>query len=69
MIANNIFKFIGDLFTNGLFKPFDVLRNTDNWWVSNIVNIVFVLVGFALLVYWLNESVKFKKQGTEDLPK
>ena len=69
MIANNIFRVIGDVFTNGLFTPFNALKDADNWWVSNIPNFVFIAIFFVLLGYWMNESVKFKKEGTEDLPK
>jgi H+/Cl- antiporter ClcA len=69
MIANNIFRVIGDVFTNGLFAPFNALKDADNWWISNIPNFVFIAIFFVLLGYWMNESVKFKKEGTEDLPK
>ena len=36
MIANNIFRVIGDFFTNIGFLPFEWLRNdVSNWWVQN----------------------------------
>ena len=70
MIAFNIFKWIGDLFTEVLFIPFDLLRKTDlNWWVSNGVNWIFLLVLLVLFYYWMKESRRFVKEGTEDLPK
>lgn len=69
MIANNIFKAIGDFCTNILFAPFDALRGLDNWWTSNILNFGFVIVFLVLLAYWMRESIRFKKEGTEDLPK
>jgi len=70
MIAFNIFKWIGQLFTEILFIPFDFLRKGDlNWWMNNAVNWVFLFVLFALLYYWMKESRRFVKEGTEDLPK
>ena len=69
MIANNIFRIIGELFTEGLFIPFDLIRSDENWWTSNIINFLFIGVFFVLLGYWMKESVRFKKEGTEDLPK
>ncbi|MEI6865408.1 hypothetical protein [Flavicella sp.] len=69
MIANNIFRIIGDLFTEGLFKPFDMIRSSDNWWTTNIINFIFIGIFFVLLAYWMKESLRFKKEGTEDLSK
>ncbi len=69
MIANNIFKAIGDFCTDVAFAPFDSFRFTDNWWSSNIINFAFIAVFFVLLGYWMKESIRFKKEGTEDLPK
>lgn len=69
MIANNIFRAIGDFCTNVLFAPLDAFRELDNWWTSNIINFLFLGVFFVLLAYWMRESLRFKKEGTEDLPK
>jgi hypothetical protein len=69
MIANNIFRIIGDVFTEILFIPFDAIRSDENWWTSNVINFLFIGVFFVLLAYWMKESVRFKKEGTEDLPK
>jgi hypothetical protein len=71
MIAFNIFKWIGDLFTNVLFLPFDFLRTEVapapmGWWTSNLVNWLFLIVLLLLLGYWMKESRKFVKEGTED---
>ena len=68
MIALNIFKWIGELFTEILFLPFNFLRYGGdlNWWLANVVNWLFLLVGLVLLAYWMNQSVKFKREGTED---
>lgn len=67
MIAFNIFKWIGSLFTNVLFAPFDALRLGDlNWWASNGVNWLFLIILLVLFGYWMKESARFVKEGTED---
>jgi hypothetical protein len=63
MIANNIFRAIGDFFTNILFIPYDAFRSMDGWWISNAVNVVLVLIGFIALFYWLGQLSKFKRTG------
>lgn len=70
MIAFNIFKWIGQLFTEVLFIPFDFLRKGDlSWWANNAVNWIFLLILLVLFYYWMKESRRFVKEGTEDLPK
>ncbi|WP_439129346.1 DUF6341 family protein [Polaribacter sp.] len=71
MIASNIFRWIGSLFTEVLFLPFEWLRtniaNADlGWWISNAVNWGFLLVLLVLFAYWMKESRRFVKEGTED---
>lgn len=71
MIANNIFRWIGSLFTDLLFVPFNVLRNNVatadfGWWVSNVINWGFLFILLLLFGYWMKESRKFQQEGTED---
>jgi uncharacterized membrane protein len=71
MIASNIFRWIGSLFTDFLFIPFKWLRleiaTADaGWWLSNAVNWIFMLVLLVLFAYWMKESAKFLREGTED---
>jgi hypothetical protein len=71
MIDLNIFIWIGDLFGNYLFAPFNMLRldvatQSGGWWTSNAVNWLFLFVLIALLSYWMKESRRFVKEGTED---
>ncbi|WP_299054845.1 hypothetical protein [uncultured Polaribacter sp.] len=67
MIASNIFRWIGSLFTDLLFIPFDWLRKGDfNWWSSNAINWMFLAVLLVLFAYWMGQSVKFKNEGKED---
>lgn len=66
----NIFRLIGDFFEM-LFIPFKWLRLTIakgdlGWWTSNAVNWIFVLILIVLLGYWMAQSLKFKREGTED---
>ena len=66
MIASNIFKLIGEFFT-WAFGPFNALRLNDlSWWVSNSVNWIFIAIGLVLFGYWMKESKRFLREGTED---
>lgn len=72
MLSLNIFKIIGDFFTNVLFLPFKWLRltvaNSDyGWWTSNAINWFFLLVLIVVLSYWVGQILKFKREGTEDI--
>ena len=65
MIANNIFKAIGDFFTNVLFAPYDCIRFMDNWWLQSTVSWIFIAITFVAFFYWLGELRKYKKAGNE----
>lgn len=65
MIANNIFKTIGDFFTNVLFVPFDSIRFMDNWWLQSTSSWIFIAITFVAFFYWLGELRKYKKTGNE----
>ena len=69
MLGIGIFRMIGDFCTNVVFAPLNEIRHMDDWWMSNIFNAVFVLIGFVLFAYWVGQAVKFKREGTEDLSK
>lgn len=60
------FEAIEDLFVNGLFWPYDFFRFMENWWTSNIVNWIFLLLGSVAMVYWLLQLKKFNDLGEED---
>ena len=71
MIAGNIFKWIGSLFTEVLFLPFEFLRLSIatqdlGWWISNLINWGFLLILLMLFAYWMQESKRFIEEGTED---
>ncbi len=65
MIANNIFRALGDFFTNILFAPYDAIRFMDNWWVQNSISWLFVIITFVAFLYWLGELRKYKQAGNE----
>ena len=62
------FEAIGGLFTNYLFYPLDVLRETEltNWWLANTVSWVFVLICCIAFVYWMNQLKIFNNSGEEE---
>ncbi len=65
MIANNIFRAIGDFFVNVFFNPFDSVRFEHNWWLQNSFSWVLVIIAFTGLFYWLSELNKHQKAGGE----
>lgn len=60
------FEGIEDLFVNHLFWPYDFLRFLGNWWTSNMVNWLFVLMGIVAMAFWLKELKGFNDRGEED---
>ena len=60
------FEGIEDLFVNVLFWPFDLLRFMEDWWASNAVNWIFMIIGFVAMVYWMLQLKKFDDKGEED---
>ncbi|NEW78342.1 MAG: hypothetical protein GZ086_02715 [Gelidibacter sp.] len=65
MIANNIFKAIGEFCQNILFVPYNSIRSMDNWWLQNLVSWIFVVILFIALFYWLGQLKNYKKAGNE----
>lgn len=66
MIANNIFRAIGDFFTNYGFSPFEWLRNdVSSWWSQNTLSWILSIICMTAFVYWMGQLKKFKQQGTE----
>jgi len=65
MIANNIFRTIGDFFTNVAFGPLDAIRFMDSWWLQNAFSWVLVVITMYAFVYWMRQLKKFKAEGAE----
>lgn len=65
MIANNIFRVIGEFF-QWAFGPLEWIRNDISSWVlQNTFNWILIAIIIGLLIYWLGQLSKFKKEGTE----
>ncbi len=65
MVALNIFRWLGEFFTNVLFVPYKFFSSLDNWWISNTFNFILISAIGLLFVYWLAQLQKFKKTSTE----
>ena len=63
----NFFESIASLFEELLFFPFKLLTHVElfNWWVSNGISFIFLLVGLIAGIYWINQLRKFDKSGEE----
>jgi uncharacterized membrane protein YqaE (UPF0057 family) len=66
MIANNIWKIIGDYTEKVLLQPYEVLRHSGDWWTSNIVNIILFAMGVIMGLWWMAQMFKYKRTGKED---
>ncbi len=64
----DFFYAIQDLFVNFLFKPLDYLRalELENWAAANIINWIFLLIGFVAFIYWMGELKKYAVSEPED---
>ncbi|MEK9530674.1 MAG: uracil phosphoribosyltransferase [Flavobacteriaceae bacterium] len=62
------FEAIAFLFEEVLFIPLNLLRQLEltNWVFANAFNWVFLMVGFAGLIYWLGQLKKFDANDEED---
>ena len=65
MIATNFFRALASFFTEVLFAPYDALRFTEGWWVTNFFNWILFSITSLLFIYWLVQLQKFKKAATE----
>jgi len=63
MIANNFFRALADFFTDVLFIPFDKLRFSGDWWISNIPNFILFVIGSIAFVFWMKQLQKHRKEA------
>lgn len=63
---SSFFYGIQDLFVNVLFAPYDFLRFMESWWSSNMVNWLFMIIGFMAMLYWMGQLKIFNDNGEED---
>lgn len=64
----DFFYSIQDLFVNVLFAPMDSLRalELENWFAASTISWIFMLIGFAAMVYWMLQLKKFNDNNEED---
>ncbi|AXP80571.1 hypothetical protein CJ739_1482 [Mariniflexile rhizosphaerae] len=64
----DLFYAIQDLFVNFLFKPLDALRalELENWFAANAISWIFLIIGFAAMVYWMKQLKTFNDNNEED---
>ncbi|MBP93445.1 MAG: uracil phosphoribosyltransferase [Flavobacteriaceae bacterium] len=64
----DFFYAIEDLFVNVLFAPFDALRELEleNWTAANILNWLFIVVGFVAFTYWMLQLKKYNDNNEEN---
>lgn len=64
----DFFYAIEDLFVNVLFAPFDALAvlELENWFASNAVNWLFMLIGIVAFTYWMLQLKKFNDNNEEN---
>ncbi|MFD0990563.1 uracil phosphoribosyltransferase [Mariniflexile jejuense] len=64
----DFFYAIQDLFVNFLFKPMDALKalELENWFAANTISWIFVIIGFAAMVYWMKQLKIFNDNNEED---
>mgnify|MGYP001071291866 FL=1 len=65
---NDFFYGIQDLFVDGLFAPFDALRELEleSWVSANIMSWLFLLIGFVAFTYWMIQLKKYNDNNEED---
>ncbi|MGB0375627.1 MAG: DUF6341 family protein [Flavobacteriaceae bacterium] len=64
----NFFEGIAWLFEEVLFLPLHLLRQLEleSWVLANVINWVFLLVGFVAALYWIRQLQLFNQRGEED---
>lgn len=63
---SKFFYGIEDLFVNVLFAPYDFFRFMENWWGSNTINWIFLVIGSIAGTYWMMQLKIFNDHGEED---
>ncbi|WP_236957602.1 MULTISPECIES: DUF6341 family protein [Joostella] len=59
---SDFFYGIQDLFENILFIPLDALRFLNSWWLSNIINCIFIIIGFIAFFLWMKQMIIYSEE-------
>ena len=64
----DFFEGIQSFFEDFAFEPLNYLRDVelDSWWLANLINWIFIIVGFAAFFYWMNQLKKFNDRDEEN---
>jgi hypothetical protein len=64
----DFFYAIQELFEEYLFIPFNALREVefDNWWLSNSISWLFLVIGLVAFTYWMLQLKKANDNNEED---
>lgn len=64
----DFFYAIEDFFVNVAFAPYDALRELelDNWWAANVATWLFIIIGFAAMIYWILQLKKYDDNDEEN---
>ena len=66
----DLFEGIQSFFEDVAFQPLNYLADTElqSWWAANLINWVFILVGFAALLYWMKQlkNINDRHEERED---
>ncbi|MFL1894414.1 DUF6341 family protein [Aquimarina sp. 2-A2] len=64
----DLFEAIESLFVDVLFLPMDALRalELESWGAANMLNWLFMLIGFVAFVYWMKQLKQFNDNNEED---
>ena len=65
MTFKEVFEGIQSVTEDILFAPYDLLRFTDSWFLSNIVSWILMLIGFVAFIYWMGELKKYNDNNEE----
>jgi len=62
------FEFIAYIFENILFAPFNFIRKLSlvDWWMSNIISWIFIIIAIVGLCYWIFQLKIFKDEEDKD---
>ena len=63
----SFFEGIASLFVDFLFVPMDMFRELElsNWWTTNIINWLFIIVCCVAMSYWIKQ-LNISKANNED---
>lgn len=68
-IMKDIFEAIALFHKDVLFVPLDALRELqdDSWFLANIFNWIFIIIGFTALGYWLKQLKMYSENNDDRL--